>query len=162
MDNKAKTPHAVLVSACLLGVGSRYDSTSAEDPALIEILEAKQIVPVCPEQLGGLPTPRAMAEIAGDDGRDDGFAVLEGKARVIEVNGSDVTENFLKGAREVLKIATLTGARVMYSKERSPSCGVLELHAAKGPGRSAGPRRSAGPGVTTALLQGAGIKVVGR
>ena len=159
MDNRAKGTSAILVSACLLGVNSRYDGTSADDPGLpvlIEALGSAMVIPVCPEQLGGLPTPRAMAEIIGDDGGGDGRAVLNSKARVIDSGGGDVTKSFIKGAREVLKIATLTGARVMYSKERSPSCGVLELRDTGEPGRSAG------PGVTAALLKEAGIEVIGR
>ncbi len=150
MDNRTNSASAVLVSACLLGVNSRYDGSSAEDPALIETLKTTPVIPVCPEQLGGLPTPRAMAEIIGDDGGGDGRAVLESKARVIDTSGLDVTENFIKGAREVLKIAALAGARVMYSKERSPSCGVEQIDGA------------GGPGVTAALLQKAGIEVIGR
>ena len=149
MDNKAKVTSPVLVSACLLGVNSRYDGSSAEDPALIALIGAltsTPIIPVCPEQLGGLSTPRAMAEIQGGDGR----AVLDSKARVIDLGGADVTESFIKGAREVLKIATLTGAGVMYSKERSPSCGVKRI------------RDTGGPGVTAALLKEAGIEMIGR
>ena len=156
MDNKAKAASAVLVSACLLGVNSRYDGSSAEDPALIALigpLKSNGVIPVCPEQLGGLCTPRAMAEIIGDDGGGDGRAVLDSKARVIDSGGADVTESFIKGAREVLKIATLAGARVMYSKERSPSCGVERIDGAGAP---------RGAGVTAALLKEAGIEVIGR
>jgi uncharacterized protein YbbK (DUF523 family) len=152
MVNKAKAASAVLVSACLLGVNSRYDGSSAEDPALIALigpLKSNGVIPVCPEQLGGLSTPRAMAEIRGGDGR----AVLDSKARVIDSGGADVTESFIKGAREVLKIATLAGARVMYSKERSPSCGVERIDGAGAP---------RGAGVTAALLKEAGIEVIGR
>ncbi len=156
MDNKEQLASPVLVSACLLGVNSRYDGSSAEDPALIAsigALKPKMVIPVCPEQLGGLCTPRAMAEIIGSDGGGDGRAVLGSKARVIDLDGLDVTENFIKGAREVLKIATLTGAAVMYSKERSPSCGVERIDDAGEP---------AGAGVTAALLKEAGIEVIGR
>ncbi len=144
---------AVLVSACLLGVNSRYDGGAAEDTALMAIIKKlgpTLVIPVCPEQLGGLPTPRAEAEIVvddkqeDDDGDGDGPAVLAGKARVIDSGGVDVTENFLRGAKEVLKIAEFSGALVMYSKEGSPSCGVDK------------------PGVTTAMLQEADVKVTGR
>ena len=152
MDKKAKAASPLLVSACLLGVNSRYDGTSAEDPALIALigdLKATPVIPVCPEQLGGLSTPRAMAEIRGGDGR----AVLDSEARVIDLDGADVTENFIKGAEEVLKIALLIGAKKALLKEKSPSCGVafIKKHSAL----------TNGMGVLTALLKREGIEVEG-
>ncbi len=149
MDDKKSVPRGrpdkpVLVSACLLGLSTRYDGTDALDPGVLEAVKSRRVIPVCPEQLGGLSTPRPKAEIQGGDGR----AVLAGKARVRDYNGADVTEKFIKGANEVLRIAKLTGATAMYSKERSPSCGVLSI--------------CRGPGVAAALLMDAGLKVTGR
>ncbi len=138
------------MSACLLGLSTRYDGTDALDPWVLEAVKSRSFIPVCPEQLGGLSTPRPRADIQGGDGR----AVLNGKARVMDSDGSDVTEKFLKGANEVMRIASLTGATAMYSKERSPSCGVLSIC------RSGRPAQ--GPGVAAALLMDAGIKVTGR
>ncbi len=129
---------------------ARYDGTDALDPWVLEAVKSRPVIPVCPEQLGGLSTPRPRAEIQGGDGR----AVLDGKARVMDSNGADVTEQFLKGANEVLRIAGLTGATAMYSKERSPSCGVLSICKSV--------RTVQGPGVAAALLMDAGLKVTGR
>jgi len=106
---------AILVSACLLGIKCRYDGTRREIPDTIQnlIKEGKSLIPVCPEQLGGLPTPRAKSRVVWDD---DG-------PRVINELGEDVTSQFVIGAREVLKIAQLVAADRAYLKSKSPSCG---------------------------------------
>ncbi len=137
----------VLVSACLLGVRCRYDGTS--NPAS-ELLDRSDIcvVPVCPEQLGGLPTPRPPAWFTGGTGED----VLEGRARVVNANGEDVTDRFLAGARQTLEIARLTGARRAILKEKSPSCGSCMVYCDG--------KRVAGQGVTAALLRRAGLEVL--
>ncbi len=107
-----------LVSACLLGLRTRYDGASKAVPWLER--KAKHLVPVCPEQLGGLPTPRPPAEIVGGDG----LAVLEGQARVINAQGEDVTSAFVRGAEEVLRLAKLLKPTGIILKARSPSCGL--------------------------------------
>jgi len=140
----------VLVSACLVGLQTRYDTSHRKDDVLLALLAGKVVVPVCPEQLGGLPTPRPKSEFSGGDG----FAVLEGKAVLRNERGLEVTENFVRGARAVLEIARLTGARCAYFKERSPSCGTCLV-------RIDG-QLVEGSGVTTALLLRAGIEVVPR
>lgn len=148
----------VLVSACLLGLKTRYDGRSAEDADVIEIAGATQVIPVCPEQLGGLPTPRPRAEIcstgenAGED-HADGADVLKGAARVVNEHGTDVTERFLEGARAVVQITGMTGAKVALLKEKSPSCGV-RLICKRG-------ETVEGSGVTTAMLRANGIIVRG-
>lgn len=115
-----------MVSACLLGLSCRYDGKNRTDKALMKKLKGQCIIPVCPEQLGGLSTPRYAAEIAGGDG----FDVLEGTARVVlkqtshEDRGTDVTARFVAGALECAMIAKLTGAECCYLKARSPSCGT--------------------------------------
>lgn len=96
-------------------------------------------IPVCPEQLGGLPTPRKPAEIEGGDGGD----VLDGRARVVDVDGRDVTRFFIHGARQCLRIVQEQGISRALLKARSPSCGLK-------------PRI----GVTAALLCRHGIEVV--
>lgn len=105
----------VLVSACLLGVRCRYDGIRREIPSKVQrLLDAgAHVIPVCPEQLGGLPTPRSKNHLTweGDD------------ANVINEEGRDVTSEFIKGARETLKIARLTGAKHAIFKSSSPSCG---------------------------------------
>ena len=97
------------------------------------------MIPVCPEQLGGLGTPRAPMEIIGGGGID----VVDGTARVVNANGEDVTAHLLKGAEEVVKIATLLGIREAIMKRGSPSCGSDERL----------------EGVTTALLRRKGLQV---
>ena len=135
----------VLVSACLLGIRCRYDGGRL--PPLPRNPEEVWI-PVCPEQLGGLPTPRSPARIMGGDGE----AVLEGKARVMNETGEDVTDRFLLGAEEVLRIAQALRVGKAILKERSPSCGVRWTHNGEG--------LVEGMGVTAALLHREGILLV--
>ncbi len=112
-----KKPGFLMVSACLLGRPCRYDGQSKKHP-LISRLDPAVILPVCPEQMGGLPTPRPPAEICGGSARD----VLEGKARVINREGTDVTREYYKGAVETLDLARKWGIRYAVLKEKSPSC----------------------------------------
>ena len=137
----------VLVSACLVGVHCRYDGSDSFNKELLEKLEGTPFVPICPEQLGGLPTPRVPAEIDHGDGHD----VLEGEARVINEQGEDVTAHFLQGAQEALRIAVLTGCRRAFLKARSPSCGCGSI--------SRQGEAVQGDGVTAALLKRQGIEV---
>lgn len=98
--------------------------------------------------MGGLPTPRVPSQIVGGDG----FDVLRGKAKVISEHGSDVTEHFLRGAEETLRLAQLVGVSKVIFKERSPSCGVKKIYRED--------QLINGCGVTTALLLREGIEVV--
>lgn len=138
----------VIVSACLLGTDCRYDGKSKPDRALIARLRAEGIVPVCPEQLGGLRTPRPPAEIVGGDGA----AVLDGAARVINREDADVTENYVRGAEQVLALARRLGIETAYLKSNSPSCGFGRI-------RRRG-RLVDGMGVCAALLSRHGIEVI--
>ena len=137
----------VLVSACLLGVHCRYDGSTNPSAELVERLAGARVIPVCPEQLGGLCTPRPAAHLEGGSGED----VLDGKARVVTDAGVDVTRQYLQGAHEALQLARLIGARRAILKERSPSCGCLQVH-------RDGALQS-GRGVTAALLEREGIVV---
>lgn len=110
----------VLVSACLVGLCTRYDARNKPDARCIEQLHGATWIPVCPEQLGGLSTPRPPADIV--DG--DGFDVLAGQARVVTKNGQDVTRHFIRGAEQVLQLARAQGISSAMLKARSPSCGV--------------------------------------
>ena len=112
-----------LVSACLLGVNARYDGQCKLNKQCLKRIQNAHIVPICPEQLGGLRTPRHAAKIIGGDGND----VLEGKAKVITLNGQDVSSNFIQGAQQVLKIIQLQQNNGVFFKSRSPSCGVTTL-----------------------------------
>ena len=112
----------VAVSACLLGVRCRYDGRSKPCDSLMRELESggAHIVPLCPEQLGGLPTPRAAAVFVGGSGPE----VLAGTARLVNLDGADVTESYIRGARETLRLCKRLGVRKVYLKEKSPACGV--------------------------------------
>lgn len=148
MSSGVKLP-PVIVSACLLGIRTRYDSADASSEEAMRSLADRVIIPVCPEQLGGLPTPRPRAWIQ----YGDGSAVLAATSRVIDADGDDVTNQFVAGAQAALQIARLTGAKEAFLKEKSPSCGVTCI--------KDGNAIITGSGVTAALLKEAGIKVEG-
>lgn len=138
---------AMLVSACMLGVHCRYDASTNPSDELMQNLAGCRIVPVCPEQLGGLTTPRPPAHLEGGSGED----VLDGRARVVTDAGVDVTEQYIRGAHETLRIARLFCARRAILKERSPSCGCCQVN-------RDGVLQS-GSGVTAALLRREGLIV---
>jgi len=139
----------ILVSACLLGMGTRYDGGSAASSAVIALCGSRPFLPVCPEQLGGLPTPREPAAPDGGAGAE----VLAGKARVRgRRTGTDVTEAFLRGAREAAELARRFGVRTAYLKSDSPSCGAGRSHRLQG--------LAEGDGVLAALLRSLGIEVI--
>ncbi|HBI04342.1 MAG TPA: DUF523 domain-containing protein [Paenibacillaceae bacterium] len=140
----------IIVSACLMGCCCRYDEKNNLTYEIAKLVQEGKAIPICPEQVGGLSTPRPPAEIIGGNG----FDVLEGKARVVDVNGKDVTPQFLKGAQETLKMAQLVGATSAILKQRSPSCGSKEIYDG-----SFSHKRIEGMGVTAALLTKNGIKV---
>ena len=150
-DDRGDDREPVLVSACLLGRLCRYDGRTNTDEPLVAELEARgmRAVPCCPEEAGGLATPRPPAWIEGADAA----AVVDGEARVVTDAGADVTEAFLAGARSALEAARRAGARRAFLKERSPSCGVAATHVDD--------RLVDGPGVTAELLARAGIEVSG-
>jgi uncharacterized protein YbbK (DUF523 family) len=138
---------AVVVSACLLGIQCRYDGLSKVHRPILK-LPGVILIPVCPEQLGGLPTPRPSAYLVGGDGRSVG----EGKAQVITEQGQTVTEAFLLGAHQVCEIACLLKARYAILKERSPSCGTHMV-------RIEGHWKD-GLGVTAAMMSSQGVCVI--
>lgn len=112
--------HVYLVSGCLLGLRTRYDGKIMPDTAYGRLEPDGLYIPVCPEQLGGLPTPRTAADLVEGDGYD----VLAGRARVVTRSGDDVTHNFILGARQVLEIARQQDITRVFFKGRSPSCGL--------------------------------------
>lgn len=114
----------ILVSACLIGVDCKYNGCNNKNDKLVDYLKDKNIVPVCPEQLGGLCTPRIPAEIVGGSAED----VINGKAKVINKEGLDITAEFLKGAYETLKICRTLGVKKAILKEKSPSCGINKVY----------------------------------
>ncbi len=118
-EKKPQWPPVYLVSACLVGLPTRYDGASRPCADCRLALAEAIWVPVCPEQLGGLPTPRPPADLV--DG--DGAAVLASRARVVTREGSDVTSAFLHGAELVLSLAIELQVAGAYLKSGSPSCG---------------------------------------
>jgi uncharacterized protein YbbK (DUF523 family) len=112
----------LLVSACLLGLNTRYDGSSTENENLFKLLNSKGVffLPLCAEQLGGLPTPRQPAEIEKGYSAKD---VLGGKAKIFTKEGRDVTVEYLRGAKQVLDICKRFNITHAFLQERSPSCG---------------------------------------
>lgn len=132
----------LLISACLMGVRCRYDGKSKPLPGVEELGKRFQLVPVCPEQLGGLPTPRIPCERQGD--------------RVVNRDGVDLTAQYQKGAEEALRIGRMLNCRIALLKERSPSCGSGEIYDGSFCGRL-----QKGDGVFAQLLKRSGFTVYG-
>ncbi len=104
----------IFVSSCLIGMCCRYDGTDNKSESVHKYLKGKTWMPVCPEQMGGLTTPREAAEISKD--------------RVVTKNGDDVTAEFIRGADEVARLARMTGVKEAILKSRSPSCGSGRIY----------------------------------
>ena len=132
----------ILISACLLGVPCRYDGASRPQPWMEALAQRHELVPVCPEQLGGLATPRPPAERRGD--------------AVVTASGADVTAQYRRGAEEALRLYRLLGCEAAVLKERSPSCGRGTVYDGTFTGTLTG-----GDGVTAELLAAHGIPVYG-
>ncbi|MDT0161342.1 MULTISPECIES: DUF523 domain-containing protein [Bacillus] len=141
----------LLVSSCLAGLEVRYNGTHCLQENICQLIDQKKAVSICPELLGGLPVPREPAEIIGGDGGD----VLDGRARIIEKSGRDVTELYINGAYAALKKAEELQVSAVVLKEFSPSCGSSVIYNGEFTGR-----KVAGDGVTSALLKRNGIRVV--
>ena len=132
----------LLISACLLGVPCRYDGKSKPTASIERLREKYELIPVCPEQLGGLPTPRTPSERRGE--------------RVVMADGTDVTAQYQKGARTALELYRREGCIAAVLKERSPSCGSGEIYDG-----TFTHTVISGDGVTAELLKQSGIKVYG-
>lgn len=130
-----------LCSACLLGVRCRYDGKSKPCGKVLELAKKEILIPICPEQLGGLPTPREKSEMI--------------KGKVTTESGRDVTRNFKIGAQEALRIARLFGIKEAILHQESPSCGSGKIHDGSFSGRVI-----KGDGVTTELLRKNRIMVI--
>jgi len=141
-----------LISACLLGVKCAWDGKdNYKNDKAIELLNFETLIPVCPEQLGGLKTPRVPQEIQGGTGED----VLDKKCKVLNKDGEDVTQEFITGAEETLKIARLFHIEEFIGKSNSPSCGCGQIYDG-----TFSQKLIQGDGVTTALLKRNGIRVI--
>lgn len=141
----------LLISACLIGEPVRYDGRSYLHTTLQQLFLNKKAHALCPELLGGFSTPRLPAEIVGGTGQD----VLDGKAKIADSSGLDVTELYLKGAYRTLEIARQIQATCVVLKENSPSCGSQKIYNGTFQGE-----RITGVGITTALLQRHGFEVI--
>lgn len=142
----------IMVSACLVGLDSKYNGGSNYSEKAAELLKQGRAIVVCPEQMGGCTTPRKPCEIAeAKNGKD----VLNGEARVVDSDGVDRTESFIKGAEETLKLAELCNIELAVLKSRSPSCGCGRIYDGSFSGHL-----MEGNGVTAELLQQKGYKVV--
>lgn len=140
----------ILVSSCLAGLATRYDGGDNYQEEIAKLLQQGKAILVCPEQLGGLPTPRLPAEIVGGNGGD----VLDGRARVMTIEGGDVTLEFIRGAQQALNTAQAVQAKYAILKESSPSCGSCMIYDG-----TYSKNKQPGFGVTAALLQRQGIEV---
>jgi uncharacterized protein YbbK (DUF523 family) len=141
----------ILVSRCLLGHLVRYDGgASGPFDQLQQWLDEGRVVPLCPEVAGGLPTPRAAAEIPEGQGGE----VLDGHTSVITTEGEDVSAEFLSGAYQALELVQKHGIRIALLKANSPSCGNLLTY----DGTFSGVKVS-GEGVTAALLRRHGVQI---
>ena len=141
----------ILVSACLLGINCKYNGDNNKNEKIEEYLKDKEFILVCPEQLGGLSTPRDPSEIINIDNDD----VINGNTNIISNKNLDVTKQFKKGALETLKIANLYKCKEAILKEGSPSCGSNFIYDGTFTGKKIN-----GSGVTTTLLKQNGIKVI--
>ena len=139
-ETKEKEP--LIISACLIGIGCRYDGESRGREDISRLAEKYTFIPVCPEIYGGLPTPRTPSEIVG--------------ARILTGDGRDVTAEYERGAAATLRIAVLAGAKKALLKERSPSCGTGSVY----DGTFTGTLRP-GDGVAAAFLRRAGLSLFG-
>ena len=132
----------ILVSACLLGQSCRYDGKSKPCERVIALKDTYNLIPICPEVMGGLPTPRTPSEICGE--------------LVLMKDGRNVTENYNRGAQKALEIARENACTVAILKEKSPSCGSGLIHNGLFDGGLV-----EGDGITAKLLKSQGILVLG-
>ena len=132
----------ILISGCLLGLKCRYDAKEKKLPEIEKLIEIYNLIPVCPEQLGGLPTPRIPAERVNN--------------KVVNQAGVDVTKEYQLGAEEALKIAKLYNCKKAILKEKSPSCGCGKIYDG-----TFSKNLIVGNGVTADLLLKNGIEIFG-
>ena len=140
----------ILVSACLLGLPTRYDGKAKRSQDVLDYLQREKLtpIPVCPEQLAGMTTPRDKTFFQSGDGR----AVLAGNGEAVSENGRSMNAIFCRGAKMTLEIARLSGSDRALLKEGSPSCGVHRIYL--------GEDKVAGVGIASALLLSSGLDVI--
>lgn len=141
-----------IVSGCLVGIDCRFDGKNRISTDLIEDFKKGELIPLCPEQLGGLPTPRPPSRIVNGNGYD----VLDGRTRVVNQKGDDVTEKFIEGATEVLKITKILDVEEAVLESKSPSCGCGRIY------DEISGELVESCGVLTALLKRNGVRAIPR
>ena len=151
MSRRIPVSGPVLVSACLAGRECTYQGTDRANPEVLRLVAEGRAVLVCPEEEAGLGTPRPEAEISGGTGAD----VLDRATGVRTIDGVDVTDEYLEGARIAVERAARTGCTVAVLKARSPACGCGAIY----DGSFDGTLRD-GDGVAAAALRRAGIDVM--
>ena len=135
----------ILVSACLVGINCKYSGGNNFNQKIFDLVKEGKAIPICPEQLGGLKTPRKPVELK----------VIDGKRYAIDNEGNDVTENFERGAIEVLKLAKSLNINKAILQPRSPSCGVNFVYDGSFNGN-----KVKGKGITAEMLNEIGIKTL--
>jgi len=141
----------ILVAACLAGMNCNYKGESSPNERVMELVRRGKAIYICPEQAGGLPTPRSGARIIEGDGND----VLDYNSKVISDGRRDFTREFRRGAEETWRTADRFGIKIAILKQRSPSCGCGYIQGGKYKRML-----TKGNGVTTAYLIRRGIKVL--
>ncbi|MGG7058629.1 DUF523 domain-containing protein [Clostridium nigeriense] len=139
-----------LISSCLCGVNCKYSGSNNLNEQCLKLLKEGKAILVCPEQLGGLSTPRRPAEIKGTAN-----GVIKKVDKVVTKDNIDVTKEFLKGAYETLYIAKLSNVNKAILKEGSPSCGVNYIYDG-----SFTSKKIAGKGITATILKENGIEII--
>ncbi|MCY6355386.1 DUF523 domain-containing protein [Clostridium sp. ZS2-4] len=134
-----------LVSACLAGVNCRYNGENSAHETICELVKQGKAIPICPEQLAGLPTPRACCEIIIDK---------SGNKKIVSKDGQDFTKKFIEGSEKTLEIAKIIGVEKAILQSRSPSCGYGSIY----DGTFSGELKE-GTGFTAELLTKNGIEV---
>ena len=134
----------IIISACLCGCNCKYNGENNENEKCVNLLKKGKAILICPEQLGGMTTPRLPSEILKNNGNK----------LVINKNGEEVTNFFEKGAKEALNIAKLVNSKVAILKDGSPSCGSNFIYDGNFSGN-----KIKGEGITASLFRKNGIKV---
>lgn len=135
----------ILVSACLVGINCKYSGGNNYNQKILDLVKEGKAIPICPEQLGGLNTPRKPVELK----------VINGKRYAIDNEGNDFTENFERGALEVLNLAKNLNINKAILQPRSPSCGVNKIYSGNFDNKLVD-----GNGILTELLKQNGIDVL--
>jgi uncharacterized protein YbbK (DUF523 family) len=131
----------ILVSSCLIGIDCKYSGRNNYSEKVMRFLKDKSYIPACPEQLGGLQTPRPCCELINGHAMDE--------------NGVDQTSAFKKGVEETLKIVEMTGCTHALLQKRSPSCGVYSIYDGSFSGK-----KIPGMGMTARALKKAGLSLM--